>query len=75
MTKFNPAILNILVCPASKGRLTYDEAAQELLCQSSSLAYPVNKGVPILVLSEARHFDSDKVIFTQSSAASASPKV
>jgi len=47
-------MLELLVCPRSHGSLVYDEAAQELTCKRSLLAYPVRDGVPILLESEAR---------------------
>ena len=47
-------MLELLVCPRSHGSLVYDEAAQELTCKRSRLAYPVRDGVPILLESEAR---------------------
>ena len=50
----DPALLEILVCPVSKARLTYDEAAKELVCQASGLAYPVRDGIPIMLPEEAR---------------------
>lgn len=50
----DPQLLDILVCPVSKARLTYDEVAQELLCQASGLAYPIRDGIPIMLPEEAR---------------------
>jgi uncharacterized protein YbaR (Trm112 family) len=50
-------MLEILVCPHSKQSLVFDEAAQELVCTKSKLAYPVRDGVPILLISEARELD------------------
>ena len=50
----DPALLEILVCPVSKARLVYDEAAKELVCQASGLAYPVRDGIPIMLPEEAR---------------------
>ncbi len=50
----DPALLEILVCPVSKARLTYDKAAQELVCQASGLAYPIRDGIPIMLPEEAR---------------------
>ena len=50
-------MLELLVCPHSKASLIYDEAAQELVCEKSKLAYPVRDGVPILLISEARELD------------------
>lgn len=50
----DPALLEILVCPVSKGRLSYDEQTHELVCQASGLAYPVRDGIPIMLPEEAR---------------------
>ena len=47
-------MLELLVCPQTKGSLDYDEAAQELISKNAKLAYPVRDGVPILLISEAR---------------------
>ena len=47
-------LLNILVCPVSKGELSYDEAKQELICQTSGLAYPIRDDIPVMLESEAR---------------------
>ena len=55
----NPKMLELLVCPQTKAPLTYDEAAQELVCKKSKLAYPVRDGVPILLISEARPLDDE----------------
>lgn len=50
----DPALLEILVCPVSKARLTYDEVAQELLSPVAGLAYPIREGIPIMLPEEAR---------------------
>lgn len=55
----DPKMLQLLVCPQSKGQLEYDEAAQELVSKSAKLAYPVRDGVPILLISEARALDDE----------------
>ena len=41
MAKLNKNLLNILVCPVSKGKLVYDEENNELICEESKLAYPI----------------------------------
>lgn len=48
------ALLDILVCPLTKGVLIYDETAQELVSEKAGLAYPVRDGIPILLVDEAR---------------------
>ena len=47
-------LLDILVCPLSKEKLIYDKKGEELVCKASGLAYPVRKGIPIMLVSEAR---------------------
>ena len=49
-----PELLEILVCPLTKTRLRYDEAAQELVSDAAGLAYPIRDGVPIMLVEEAR---------------------
>lgn len=50
-------LLDILVCPICKGRLTHDKAAQELICNADKLAYPIRDGIPIMWVEEARHIE------------------
>jgi uncharacterized protein len=50
----NPALLEIIVCPDCHGDLTVDEAADELVCSSCGLAYPVRDDIPVLLVDEAR---------------------
>ena len=47
-------LLEILVCPLTKGPLEYDEKAQELISQGANLAYPIRDGIPIMLVDEAR---------------------
>jgi len=54
MTAIDPRLLEILVCPLTKTRLRYDEAAQELISDAAGLAYPIRDGVPIMLVEEAR---------------------
>lgn len=54
MTVIDPRLLEILVCPMTKTRLRYDEAAQELISDAAGLAYPIRDGVPIMLIEEAR---------------------
>jgi uncharacterized protein YbaR (Trm112 family) len=58
MTAIDPRLLEILVCPMTKTRLRYDEAAQELISDSAGLAYPIRDGVPIMLVEEAREIDT-----------------
>lgn len=50
----DPALLEMLVCPITKGALTYDATKQELISKSAKLAYPIRDGIPILLADEAR---------------------
>lgn len=50
----DPRLLEILVCPQSRGPLRYDREKQELVSAQARLAYPVREGVPILLIDEAR---------------------
>ena len=47
-------LLELIVCPITKGPLEYDREKQELLSRSARLAYPVRDGIPVLLESEAR---------------------
>lgn len=47
-------LLEILVCPVTKGPLTYEPEAQELISKQAGLAYPIRDGIPIMLESEAR---------------------
>ena len=47
-------LLELLVCPVTKGPLTYDREHQELVSRSARLAYPVRDGIPVLLENEAR---------------------
>ncbi|KNE75603.1 Protein YcaR in Lipid A biosynthesis cluster [Candidatus Burkholderia crenata] len=47
-------LLEILVCPICKTQLTYDRAAQKLICNVDKLAYPIRDGIPIMLPDEAR---------------------
>ena len=55
--KVDPKLLEILVCPLTKGTLTYDAVAQELISEKARLAYPVRDGIPIMLPDEARPLD------------------
>jgi uncharacterized protein YbaR (Trm112 family) len=53
-TDVDPKLLEILVCPLTKGRLRYDRTAQELISDQAGLAYPIRDGIPIMLVDEAR---------------------
>ena len=50
----NPKLLELLVCPVSKGALVYMRDQQELWCAQSQLAYPIKDDIPMMVQEEAR---------------------
>ena len=52
--EIDPKLLELLVCPLTKGNLTYDRDRNELVSRLARLAYPVRDGIPILLPSEAR---------------------
>ena len=53
----DPKLLEILVCPVTKGPLEYDVERQELISRSAKLAYPIREGIPIMLAEEARRLD------------------
>ena len=55
----DPKLLEILVCPLTKGTLRYDPKAQELISEQAGLAFPIRDGIPIMLVDEARPLDDD----------------
>ena len=53
----DPKLLEILVCPLTKGPLEYDASRQELISRAAKLAYPIRDGIPIMLPEEARKID------------------
>ncbi|MBA4803653.1 MAG: Trm112 family protein [Brevundimonas sp.] len=53
----DPRLLEVLVCPVTRGRLSYDRERQELVSEGAKLAYPIREGVPIMLPEEARRLD------------------
>jgi uncharacterized protein len=53
-TQLDRKLLELLVCPLTKGPLTYDQEKSELISRKARLAYPVRGGIPIMLPSEAR---------------------
>jgi uncharacterized protein len=53
----DPKLLEILVCPLTKGPLEYDRAAGELISRKAGLAYPIRDGIPIMLPDEARRLE------------------
>jgi len=54
-------LLEILVCPVTKGPLIFDRERQELISRSARLAYPIRDGIPVLLEDEARKLTPDEV--------------
>ncbi|MGF1455869.1 MAG: Trm112 family protein [Alphaproteobacteria bacterium] len=50
----DPKLLEILVCPVTRGVLIYDSKAQELISRGAGLAFPIREGIPIMLPDEAR---------------------
>ena len=57
----DPKLLELLVCPVTKGHLDYDRARQELLSRSARLAYPIRDVIPIMLADEARPLTDDEM--------------
>ena len=54
-------LLELLVCPVTKGPLEYDREKQELISRSARLAYPVRDGLPVMLESEARTLSDEEL--------------
>ena len=52
-------LLDLLVCPVTKGPLEYDRERQELVSRSAGLAYPIRDGIPVMLEAEARKLDPE----------------
>lgn len=50
----DPKLLELLVCPLTKGPLRYDQDNGELISDQAKLAYPIRDGIPIMLVGEAR---------------------
>ncbi|MFI0400055.1 MAG: Trm112 family protein [Thiolinea sp.] len=53
-------LLDILVCPVTKGKLIYDKDAQELISKAARLAYPIKNGTPVMLEEEARELTQEE---------------
>ena len=53
----DPKLLEILVCPLTKGPLEYDKANGELISKQANLAYPIRDGIPVMLVDAARPLD------------------
>ena len=56
----DPKLLEVLVCPASRGPLVYDRERNELISKRARLAYPIRENVPIMLEEEARSLEDDE---------------
>lgn len=54
-------LLDILVCPITKGALVYDREKQELVSRAARLAYPIRDGIPVMLEEEARKLSEDEL--------------
>jgi uncharacterized protein len=61
-------LLGLLVCPVTKGPLTYDRKKSELVSRSARLAYPVRDGIPIMLETEARTLSDEELEALQGKA-------
>lgn len=59
ISRVDPKLMELLVCPLTKGRLSFDRSKNELVSESARLAYPIRDGVPIMLISEARRLETD----------------
>lgn len=53
----DPRLLEVLVCPVTRGRLTYDRERNELISAGARLAFPIRDGVPIMLAEDARSLE------------------
>ena len=55
--QLDPKLLEILVCPVTRGPLRFDRAAGELISEQAGLAFPIRDGIPIMLPAEARKLE------------------
>ena len=58
----DPRLLDLLVCPLTKGPLRYDRARAELVSEQAGLAYPIRDGIPIMLVDEARPIGDEECV-------------
>ena len=56
---FDTKLMEILACPVCKGKLDYNKEQEELICKFDKLAYKIDKGIPVLLETEARSINTD----------------
>ena len=59
--RMDTKLLELLVCPVTKGPLDFDRERQELLSRSARLAYPIRNGIPVLLENEARTLSDEEL--------------
>jgi len=59
MSELDPRLLEILVCPVTKTRLSYDRHGKELISSAAKLAFPIRDGIPIMLVEEARKLEDE----------------
>jgi len=52
--------LNVLVCPKCQSKLEYNKKANEIICANDKLAFPINDGIPVMLVEEARSLDDSQ---------------
>ena len=57
VSRVDPKLLELLVCPLTKGRLSLQRDTNELVSEKARLAYPIRDGIPIMLVSEARKIE------------------
>ena len=57
LSTVDPKLLDLLVCPLTKSRLSLSRETNELISQRAQLAYPIRDGIPIMLVSEARNIE------------------
>ncbi|MDE2238548.1 MAG: Trm112 family protein [Rhodospirillales bacterium] len=50
----DPRLLEMLICPVTRGQLSYDRARNELVSEKARLAFPIRNGIPVMLVEEAR---------------------
>ena len=53
-------LLDILACPACKGKIEYDEKNEKLLCKKCGRRYPIRDGIPVMLIDEAEMPEAGK---------------
>lgn len=59
--KMDKKLLDILVCPVTKGPVIYDKKNKEIISRSARLAYPIKDGIPVMLEEEARQLTAKEV--------------